>query len=41
METFMNIFFTKPVHDEEVKMVCRFFEELYSQRVRQGGEDKI
>jgi hypothetical protein len=36
-----NIFFTRPVHDWEVEVVSVFFELLYSQRVRQGGEDKI
>ena len=32
-----NIFFTKLVHDWEVKVVSAFFELLYSQRVRQRG----
>jgi hypothetical protein len=29
------------VHDWEVKVVSGFFEMLYSQRVRHGGEDTI
>jgi hypothetical protein len=36
-----NIIFTKPVHDWEVEVVSGFFEFLYSQRVRHGGEDTI
>jgi hypothetical protein len=36
-----NGLFTRPVHDWEVDLVSRFFELLYSQRVRHGGEDKI
>lgn len=36
----LNIFFTKYVHDWKVEVVSDFF-ELYSQRVRQGVEDKI
>jgi hypothetical protein len=35
-----NIFFTRPVHDWEVKVVSALFECLYSQRVRLGGDVK-
>jgi hypothetical protein len=35
-----NIFFTRPVHDWEVEVVSSFF-QLYSHRLRQGGEDRI
>jgi len=35
-----NIIFTRLVYDGEVKVVYGFF-ELYSQRVRHGGENKI
>jgi hypothetical protein len=36
-----NIIFTRPIHDWEVEVVSRFFELLYSQRVRHRGEDTI
>jgi hypothetical protein len=36
-----NIIFTRHVHDWEVEVVSSFFELLYSQRERHGGEDKI
>jgi hypothetical protein len=36
-----NILFTGPMHDWEVKVVSRFFEFLYSQKVRYGGGDTI
>jgi hypothetical protein len=29
------------VHDWEVEVVSTFFELLYSQKVRQGAEDKV
>jgi hypothetical protein len=35
-----NILFTRPVHDWEVEVVSRFF-ELYSQKIRYGGNDTI
>jgi hypothetical protein len=35
-----NIIFTRPVHDWEVEVVSGFFEMLYSQKVRYGGEYK-
>jgi hypothetical protein len=35
-----NILFTRSVHDWEVEVVSKFF-ELYSQRVKHGGEDTI
>jgi adenosine deaminase len=35
-----NIFFTRLMRDCEVEVVSDFF-ELFSQRVRQGGEDKM
>jgi hypothetical protein len=34
-----HVLFTQPVHDWEVEVVSSFFELLYSQRVRHGGED--
>jgi hypothetical protein len=33
--------FTRPVHDWEVEGVSRFFELLYSLKVRCEGEDKL
>jgi hypothetical protein len=36
-----NVLFIRPVHDWELEEVLRFFELLYSQQLRQGGEDKI
>jgi hypothetical protein len=36
-----DILFTRPVHDWEVEVVSRFFEVLYSLKVRYEGEDKI
>jgi hypothetical protein len=36
-----NILFTRPVHDWEVEVVSRFFEMLYSLKLRYEGEDKI
>jgi hypothetical protein len=36
-----NILVTRLVHDWEVDMVARFFELLYSQKVRYGDEDII
>jgi len=36
-----NILFTRPVHDCEVEVVSRFFEMLYSLKVRCEREDKI
>jgi hypothetical protein len=36
-----NIIFTRPVHDWEVEVVSGFFEMLYSQKVRYGGEYKF
>lgn len=35
-----NILFTRSVHDWEVEVVSKFF-ELYSQRVKHGGDDTI
>jgi hypothetical protein len=32
---------TQPVHNWEVEVVSRFFEMLYSHKVRCEGEDKI
>jgi hypothetical protein len=37
----VNILFTRPVHDWEVEVVSRFFELLYSLKIRYEGEDKI
>jgi hypothetical protein len=34
-----NIIFTRHVHDWKVEVVSVFFELLYSQRLRHGGED--
>jgi hypothetical protein len=31
----------RPVHDWELEEVSRFFELLYAQQIRHGGEDKI
>ena len=36
-----NILFIQPVHDWKVDVVSRFFELLYSQKVRYGGQDTI
>ena len=36
-----NVLFIRPVHDWKVEEVSRFFELLYSQQIRHGGEDKI
>jgi hypothetical protein len=36
-----NILFTRPVHDWEVEVVSRFFDLMYSFKVRYEGEDKI
>jgi hypothetical protein len=36
-----NILFTRHVHDWEVEVVSRFFEMLYSLKVRYEGENKI
>jgi hypothetical protein len=36
-----NVLFIRPVHDWELEEVSRFFELLYSQQIRHGGEDKI
>ena len=36
-----NVLFLRPVHDWELEEVSRFFEVLYSQHIRHGGEDKI
>jgi hypothetical protein len=36
-----NILFTRPVLDWEVEDVSRFFEMLYSLKVRSEGEDKM
>jgi len=36
-----NILFIRPVHDWEVEAVCRFFEMLYTLKVRCEGEDKM
>jgi hypothetical protein len=36
-----HVLFTRPMHDSEVEVVSSFFELLYSQRVRHGGEDKL
>jgi hypothetical protein len=36
-----HVLFTRPVQDWEVELVSRFFEMLYSQRVRIGGEDQM
>jgi len=36
-----NILYTRLVHDWEVEVVCRFFEMLYSLKVRSEGEDKM
>jgi hypothetical protein len=43
IKIFIGIFsfsLQRPMHDWEVEVVSAFF-ELYSQRVRQGGEDKF
>jgi hypothetical protein len=39
--THWHVLFTWPVEDWEVELVSRFFELLYSQKVRYGGEDKL
>jgi hypothetical protein len=36
-----NVLFIRPMHDWEIDVVLRFFEFLYSQKTRYGGEDKI
>jgi len=36
-----NILFIRPVHDWEVEAVSRFFEMLYTLKVRSEGKDKI
>jgi hypothetical protein len=36
-----NVLFIRPVHDWELEEVSSFFELLYSQQIRHGGEDKI
>jgi hypothetical protein len=36
-----NVMFLRPVHDWELEEVSQFFELLYSQQIRHGGEDKI
>jgi hypothetical protein len=36
-----NVLFIRLVHDCELEEVTRFFELLYSQQIRHGGEDKI
>jgi hypothetical protein len=36
-----NILFSRPVHDWEVEAVSRFFEMLYTLKIRNEGEDKM
>jgi hypothetical protein len=36
-----NILFSRPVHDWEVEVVSRFFEMLYTLKIRSEGEDKM
>jgi hypothetical protein len=36
-----NVLFIQLVHDWELEEVSRFFELLYAQQIRHGGEDKI
>jgi hypothetical protein len=36
-----NVLFIRPVHNWELEEVSSFFELLYSQQIRHGGEDKI
>jgi len=36
-----NILFSRPVHDWEVEAISRFFEMLYTLKVRSEGEDKM
>jgi len=36
-----NILFSRPVHDWEVEAVSRFFEMLYTLKVKSEGEDKM
>jgi hypothetical protein len=36
-----NILFSRPVYDWEVEVISRFFELLYSFKVRYEGDDKI
>jgi hypothetical protein len=37
----LNILFSRPVHDWEVEGFSRFFEMLYTLKVRSEGEDKM
>jgi hypothetical protein len=40
-EILLNILFSRPVHDWEVEGISRFFEMLYTLKVRSEGEDKM